>query len=120
MERRNRFYRAKVKELIEDLEYALEYPQPPPFCVMLSGTLGNEVWLEARDKLHNLGENNNTRLQKWERKFVKAVKKYGISYREEYRKNKPLSYWWWWLDKIIKGELPKDLLPEHVRDLLNS
>ena len=119
MERRDRFYRAKVKELIEDLEYALEYPQSPPFCVILNGTLGNHVWLESRDKLQDLKENGNPRLKKWERKFVKAVKKYGISYREEYRQNKPLSYWWWWLDKIIKGELSKDLLPEHVRDLLS-
>ncbi len=108
-----------MKELLEDLEYALEYPQPPPFCVILSATLANDVWLDSRDKLHELGEDENPQLKKWEKKFVRAVSKYGINYREKYRASKPLSYWWWWLDKIMDGKLSKDLLPEHVRDLIS-
>jgi len=111
--------RAEIKELLEDLEYALEYPQPPPFCVILSATFANDVWLEVRDKLHELGEDENPRLREWDKRFVKAAGEYRITYREEYRKNKPLSRWWWWLDKILKGELPKNLLPAHVRNLFS-
>ncbi len=112
-------YRAKVKELIEDLEYALEYPKKPG--ILLIGP-ANYIWWESRDKLHEMGADNLPEVKKIDRKIVKEVATWGgvwYDREDEFRASKPLSYWWWWLDKIMDGELSKDLLPEHVRDLIS-
>jgi len=111
--------RAKIKELIEELYAVLEYPSRPGQLIIGPD---NTLYWEDRDKIHELGGDNLPEVRKLDRAIVKeAITWGGVWYDpQKDRQTKPLSHWWWWLDKIIKGELSKDLLPEHVRDLLNS
>ena len=114
----NRNYRAKVKELVEELEASLEYPKRPG--ILIIGPDNVTEW-EVRDELHNIGADELPEVKSIDREIVdEAVTWGGVWYNPpEERTSKPLSYWWWWLDKIIEGELSKELLPEHVRDLIS-
>jgi len=110
--------RAEIRELVEEIEASLEYPKKPG--VLIIGPDNATEW-ELRDRLHEMGADDLPEVKKLDRKIVdEAVTWGGVWYDPiEDREGKPLSYWWWWLDKIVKGELPKDILPEHVRDLIS-
>jgi len=111
--------RAEIRELIEEIDYALDYPSEA-FSIMIIGP-DNTLYYEMRDRLHELSADDLPEVKRLDRKLVDRVATYGKPHYDqpEDREGKPLSYWWWWLDKIIEGELSKDLLPEHVRDLIS-
>jgi hypothetical protein len=115
--RRSRDYRAEIKDLVEGLEAMLTYPTRPGQLII--GPDNTPYW-EDRDKIHQLGGDNLPEVQELDREILKeAIRWGGVWYDPpKDRESKPYALWWWWLDKIISGELPKDLLPEHLRDLV--
>ena len=118
---RNRNYRTQIKvikDLAEGLEAMLTYPSRPGQLIIGPD---NTLYWEDRDKIHELGGDNLPEVKEVDRKIVKeAVTWGGVWYDPpKDREGKPYSHWWWWLDKIINGELPKELLPEYLRDLLS-
>ena len=117
--RRGRDNRAEIRELVEDIDFALDYPSKA-FNIMTTGP-DNSLYYEMRDRLHELSADDLPEVKRIDRKLVSRVATYGKPYYDqpEDREGKPLSYWWWWLDKIMDGKLSKDLLPEHVRDLIS-
>jgi len=118
MERQDRNYRAEIRELIDEMDAMLDWPNKS-FPILLFGP-DNTLYWENRDKIHELGGDNLPEVKQFERKLLRKVKTFGavIYDPQKDREGKPLSYWWWWLDKILNGELPKELLPEHLRDLV--
>ena len=118
VERRSRDYRAQIKDLIDEMDAMLDWPNKY-FPILLFGP-DNTLYWENRDEIHKLGGDNLPEVKTFERKLLRKAKEFGtvIYDPEKDREGKPYSYWWWWLDKIISGELPKDLLPEHLRHLL--
>ena len=103
------------------MDYLLELDWPnKSFPILLFGP-DNTLWWENRDKIHELGGDNLPKVKQFERRLLRKIKEtFGtvIYDPEKDREGKPLSHWWWWLDKILNGELPKELLPEHLRDLV--
>jgi hypothetical protein len=89
------------------------------FPILLFGP-DNTLYWENRDRIRELGGDDLPLVKAFERRLLKKAKEFGtvIYDPEKDREGKPYSHWWWWLDKILQGELSKDLLPEHLRDLL--
>jgi hypothetical protein len=114
---RGRNYRAQVKDLVEGLEAMLSYPTRPGQLIIGPD---NTLYWEDRDKIHELGGDNLPEVKRLDRKILKEALTWGGVWYDppEDREGKPYSHWWWWLDKILKGELPKELLPEHLRNLV--
>ncbi len=105
---------SKYSKLIEDwklavsngfgeIPYALDYHAGPP-------------WLEVRDKIEKVGLGTQAEVIKLDIKLIKTAiaLKTGGTYESD---DHPIENWWWHLDKIAKGEYPKELLPEHLREI---
>ena len=117
MGRQDRNYRAQIRELIDEMEAMLIYPTRPGQLIIGPD---NTLYWEIRDKIHKLGGDDLPEVKKLDRKILAEAITWGKVWYDppKDREGKPLSYWWWWLDKILSGELPKELLPEHLRDLV--
>ena len=48
--------------------------------------------------------------------FIKNSKRWhGFEIEDD--ETQPLEKWWWHLNKIVRGEYPLELLPEHLREI---
>ena len=109
----------QIKELIEDYSWAINES--------ISGNGGipnllnwhtNDVDIEVRDKIHDLGLDENKEIKKLDKKALNLILKTGgIIYRKKPPQAKDLKRWWWHLDKISQRTYPADLLPDHLKEI---
>ncbi|MCS6875708.1 MAG: hypothetical protein NZ526_00385 [Aquificaceae bacterium] len=107
-----------IVELLKDYKYSIEYPPDLPNAYIYFN-----YWMmtDPRDKLHELGLDNDPRVIEIDKKLLEGLKKYiPPDYSEKERKDKPLERWWWHLDKIADKTYPAELLPEHLREIYLS
>lgn len=109
----------KIKELIEDWDWVVNGS--------ISGDGGipnilnwhiNDVEIKVRDKIHDLGLDENKEVIKLDKKALKLILEIGgIIYKEKSPQAKDKKRWWWHLDEIAQGTYPSDLLPDYLREI---
>ena len=120
---KNLLSKKEIKELIDDWEFVLSYsPQgsDSPFICLIDPNV-NDVEIKVRDKIHELGLDDDERVKKLDQKAIKYVLEVlPATYREKPPQAKDLKRWWWHLDKIALREYPAQLLPEHLRKIYEN
>jgi len=114
----------QIKELIEDWNWvvngSVQNPNDPWYKVIIDDDV-NDVEIKVRDKIHDLGLDENPEIIRLDKKALKYVLEMGAAYRIKPPQAKDKKRWWWHLDEIAQRTYPADLLPDYLREIyLNS
>lgn len=108
------------KQKLSDIEDSIEYYEfsildsPGYPYALLYHT--NDVVMTERDKIENAGMSNVEKIKDLDKKLLRLLKKFDVSYKDWEQEGKELKRWWWHLDKIQEGTYPPELLPDYLKE----
>jgi len=102
-----------ISDAIDAYEFDLEGRDGVPH-IFLYHT--NDVTMAIRDEIYDRGYDKDLKVIELDKKTIRLLKKYKVSYKDWEQKGKDLKRWWWHLDKIQQGTYPPELLPDYLRE----
>jgi hypothetical protein len=75
--------------------------------------------IERRERIHQLGLDEDERVKQADIKLIKVVLEKGADPSDLFDdpQKYPFDHWWWHLDKIANRTYPAELLPEYLREI---